>query len=234
MLACTAGHGYFLLNPRTALAQVPAAAPSSAFPWPQPLTGLLDDVSEGITLCPTGLSMGLTWSKVTNFLITTHLFWSSEWEVKPLVPTIKPTCFYTSHDSVQLPVSPLSPQTSDISFHLRRAALIFMSRDMKTKQHQNKYFASPRKLRYKPLLHTALCKVQSTHQAQTKPWSHTLLGQKPHWIHPGVAAFEGNFLRARLTPIKETSICSPTFTPASITHATGTFQLAFAGKHPQI
>lgn len=116
-------------------------------------------------------------------------------------------------------------------FHARRAVLGSMSGDRKTKQHQNKYFTSPGKLTRKPLLHTTVCKVQSTHQAQTKPWSHTLLGQKPHRIHPGTAVSKGKFVRARLAPIQETSSCSPTFTPVSISQA---LLLAFVGEHPQI
>lgn len=116
------------------------------------------------------------------------------------------------------------PQLSDTE----SAVLVFMSRDMKTKQRQNKYFTSPRKLTYKPLPHTTVCKVPSTHQAQTKPWSHTPLEQKPHRIHPGTAASNGSFLRARLTPVQETSICSPTFIPVSIPKATGTcFSVGF-------
>lgn len=93
--------------------------------------------------------------------------------------------------------SSVLPWVSDICFHRLKAVLIFMSRDMKTKQRQNKYSTFPRKLTHKPLLHTMVCKVQSTHQAGTKPWAHTLLGQKPHSIHSWIAASKGNCIRAK-------------------------------------
>lgn len=112
--------------------------------------------------------------------------------------------------------SSLLPWASDISFHIQRAVLVFMSREMKAKHCQDKHSTFPRKLIHKPLLHTMICKVQSTHQAQTEPWSHTPLGQKPS----GIAASKGN-LRVRMTPIQETGIHSPTFTAGSRLQATG-------------
>lgn len=93
--------------------------------------------------------------------------------------------------------SSVLPWVSDICFHSPRAVLIFMSRDMKTKQCQSKYFTFPRKLTHQPLLHTMVCKVQSTHQAGTKPWAHTLLGQKPHRIHSRTATSKENCIRAK-------------------------------------
>lgn len=56
---------------------------------------------------------------------------------------------------------------------VQRAAFIFTSRDVKTRQQPNKYSTSPGKRTYKPLLHTMGCKVPSPHQAQTTPWSHS-------------------------------------------------------------
>lgn len=120
--------------------------------------------------------------------------------------------------------SSVLPWVSDICFHRPRAVLVFMSRDMKTKQRQNKCFTFPRKLAHKPLLHTMVCKVHSTHQAGTKPWAHALFGQKPHsWI----SASEGNCVRAKADTNRRQSICSPTFISGSIPQATCTFLLVF-------
>lgn len=134
--------------------------------------------------------------------------------------------------------SSVLPWVSNAGFHRPKAVLYFMSRDMKTKQRQNKYFTFPRKLTHKPLLHTTVCKVQSTHQEGTKPWAHTLLGQKPTECTLKLLPLKAILLEQRLTPIQETSLSSPTFTPGSIPQATCTcllvFLLSFAGKLLQI
>lgn len=113
---------------------------------------------------------------------------------------------------------------------VQRAAFNFMSREMKSRQHPNKYSTSPGKRTYKPLLHTTGCKVLSPHQAQTTPWSHTALGQQPYWTHTGTAAPAGNFLWTKLTQ------CA-TILQRNHCHSCGlqvlAFLLAFAGKHPQ-
>lgn len=64
--------------------------PLSFHGWPELLTVLLEGISERIPLCPTGLSMGIIWSKIW---FCTHPFWRSELEVKPSVLTTKPICF---------------------------------------------------------------------------------------------------------------------------------------------
>lgn len=129
------------------------------------------------------------------------------------------------------------PWVSDIRFHGSRAVLIFMSRDMKTKQCQNKYFTFPRKLTHKPLLHATVCKVQSTHQAGTKPWAHTLLGQKPHRIHSRIAASKGNCIRAKAdSNTRHKYLQSHLHTRVNLTayrYLVTFFLLAFAGKLPQ-
>lgn len=161
---------------------------------PEPLIVLLEGNWEGIPLCPTGLVMGIIWSKKSLIWSLGHLLWSSELRAEPLVLTTKPLCLIPNQRCI---FSSVLPWVSDISFHRAGAVLIFMSRDMKTKQHQNKYFIFPRKPTHKPLLHTTVCKVQSTHQAATKPSAHTVPGQKPHRIHPGIADSKGNFITAK-------------------------------------
>lgn len=113
-----------------------------------------------------------------------------------------------------------------------------MSRDMKTKQHQNKYFIFPRKPTHKPLLHTTVCKVQSTHQAATKPSAHTVPGQKPHRIHPGIADSKGNFITAKAdSNTRNKYMQSHLYTrvnPTCYRYLFTCFSAGFAGKLPQI
>lgn len=112
---------------------------------------------------------------------------------------------------------------------VQRAAFVFTSRDMKSRQHPNKYSTSPGKRTYKPLLHTTGCKVPSPHQAQTTPWSHTALGQQLYWTHTGTAASAGNFLWAKLTQCATSTAAQPLSLPWQVL----AFLLAFAGKHPK-
>lgn len=93
--------------------------------------------------------------------------------------------------------SSVLPWVSDTCFHRLRAVLVFMSGDRKTKQCQNKYFTFPRKLTHKPLLHTMVCKVQSTHQAEQNPGPTHYLDKSPTGIHSPTAASKGNCIRAK-------------------------------------
>lgn len=125
--------------------------------------------------------------------------------------------------------SSVLPWVSDICFHRPRAVLIYMSRDMKTKQCQSKYFTFPRKLTHKPLLHTMVCKVQSTHQEEQNPGLTHDLDKSLREFTLELQPPKGIVLEQRLTPIHDTSICSPTFIPRSISQPTGTCYLFFVG-----
>lgn len=92
---------------------------------------------------------------------------------------------------------------------------------------------------------------KETNTSTTSPYhakcrAHTKQKQNPglpHYLDKSPTEFtlellppKGIVLEQRLTPIQDTSICSPTFIPGSIPQATGllVLLLAFAGKLPQI
>lgn len=210
---------------------------------PEPLIVLLEGNWEGIPLCPTGLVMGIIWSKKSLIWSLGHLLWSSELRAEPLVLTTKPLCFQTLRDSDWFPTRGVFSvqfcHGSLTSAFTERELCSFLCQEIwkpNSTRTNTSFFQGNQHINHFCIPWSAKCKAHT--KQQQNPQLTQYLDKSPTEFTLELLTPKGILLQQRQTPTQETSICSPTFIPGSIPHATGTcllvFVPAFAGKLPQI